>query len=380
MDAYPAPRIVPRREHTLSRKLIDPDALKVLYRLHKHGYKAYLVGGCVRDLLLGKIPKDFDVATDAHPQQIRRLFKNSRLIGRRFRLVHVYFRGGKIIEVSTFRRRAEFEENKISPAPNNSFGTPAEDAYRRDITINGIFYNLADFSLIDYVGGLEDLRQGLIRCIGDPEEKFVSDPVRMVRVIRHAARTGFSIEPKTYQSLIKHVEKLSLCSPIRVRDEFMRELKEGSAQESMRLMVESGLLYVLFPQFILPLSEKGPQAHFFKMLKVLDQLNSSGPKVRDEFCLATFFLPLLDYFCPPQEFPSGRAGQVLYQQKIKEWIAENLRPWEFNGKIIEIVADLLSWPGMRFSFSPDEKKLFPLPPSPLFRQASKLFRLFPKHP
>lgn len=205
MDSYPTVRIVPRVEHSLSRKLIDADTLKVLYRLHHHGFKAYLVGSCVRDLLLGKVPKDFDVTTDAHPQQIHKLFRNCRLIGRRFRLDHVYFRGGKIIEVSTFRRRGKLAENQNIPQANNSFGTPAEDVYRRDITINGIFYNLANFSLIDYVGGLEDLRQRLIRCIGDPEKKFTSDPVRMLRVIRHAARTGFAIEEKTYQSLLKHL-------------------------------------------------------------------------------------------------------------------------------------------------------------------------------
>ena len=192
MDEQPVPRILPRQEHPLSLRFIDPDALKILYRLHDRGFLAYLVGGCVRDLLLGKIPKDFDVATDAHPQQIRELFRNSRLIGRRFRLAHVFFKNNKFIEVSTFRRRSEFEEEGAEDHPHadNTFGTPSEDAFRRDITINGIFLNIADFSLIDYVGGLEDLRQNMIRCIGDPDEKFVSDPVRMIRVIRHAARTG----------------------------------------------------------------------------------------------------------------------------------------------------------------------------------------------
>ena len=150
---------------------IDPDALKILYRLYDHGFTAYLVGGSVRDLWLGKKPKDFDIATDAQPQEIRRLFRNSRIIGRRFRLVQVFFKGGKLVEVSTFRSRSEFEGEGDILAPNNTFGTPAEDAQRRDLTINGLFYNIGDFSLLDYVGGLEDLRQGIIRCIGDPEEK-----------------------------------------------------------------------------------------------------------------------------------------------------------------------------------------------------------------
>ena len=245
----PVPRIVPRSEHSLSRQNIDPEALKVLYRLWDHGFVSYLVGGCVRDLLLGKIPKDFDVATDAHPQQIKEVFRNSRLIGRRFRIAHVFFRGGKYIEVSTFRRKSEFEEEAEIPHPQgeNTFGTPAEDALRRDITINGIFYNPRDFSLIDYVGGLEDLQNGIIRCIGDPDEKFHQDPVRMIRVVRHAARTRFRIEEETYQALLRHVAELDLCSRSRVRDEFLRDLCEGSAEASIRLMLKTGMLRALFP-------------------------------------------------------------------------------------------------------------------------------------
>lgn len=375
MNSYSTVRIVPRVEHSLSRKLIDADALKVLYRLHHHGFKAYLVGGCVRDLLLGKIPKDFDVVTDAHPQQIRKLFRNCRLIGRRFRLAHVYFRRGKIIEVSTFRRRGELTENQNIPEVNNSLGTPAEDAYRRDITISGIFYNLADFSLIDYVGGLEDLRRGLIQCIGDPEEKFTSDPVRILRVIRHAARTGFAIEEKTYQSLLKHVPKISLCSPVRVRDEFLRELKEGSAQTSVRLMMESGLLFFLFPSLILPLSENGQQELFIKILQALDHFITSGRKVSDDFCLAAFLSPFADHFCPPKKFPPGRAGQVLYQQKIKEWVSETLAPWKFNEQTKDKVSRLLSWQRICRPFAAGEKIPHRLRLQRYFNQALKLYKL-----
>lgn len=375
MDGCSAGRIVPRPEHSLSRKLIDADALKVLYRLHHHGFKAYLVGGCVRDLLLGKTPKDFDVATDAHPHQVRKLFRNCRLVGRRFRLAQVYFRGGKIIEVSTFRRRGEVAEDQNIPETNNSFGTPAEDAYRRDITINGIFYNLADFSLIDYVGGLEDLRQGLIRCIGDPEEKFTSDPGRMMRVIRHAARTGFTIEEKTYQSLVKHVSKLSLCSPVRVRDEFLRELKEGSAQASVKLMIETGLLFVLFPSLILPLSENGRHELFLRILQALDHFISSGRKAGDDLCLAAFLAPFADYFCPAERFPPGRAGQVLYQQKIKQWISETLAPWAFTENTKEKVARLLSLQRICRSFAGGEKISFRLRCKRFFKQALKLYNL-----
>src|SRR4030043_182212 len=185
----PPPLIIPRPQHNLSRRGVEVEALKVLYRLYHAGYKAYLVGGSVRDLLLGKKPKDFDIVTDARPGELRKLFRNSRIIGRRFRLVQVFFRGGHIVEVSTFRRRSEFEEvQEATPTRDNTFGTPAEDAQRRDLTINGLFYNIADFSLVDYVGGLEDLQSGIIRVIGDPAVRFTRDPVRMLRVLRHGAR------------------------------------------------------------------------------------------------------------------------------------------------------------------------------------------------
>src|SRR5262245_48494043 len=178
-----APRVRPRSQHPISRKQIDPDALKVLYRLSGAGHKGYLVGGSVRDLLLGRVPKDFDIGTDAHPSALRRLFRNCRLIGRRFRLAHILFPGGKVIEVATFRRRPEPvdpDAPELLMTSDNTFGTPREDALRRDFTVNGLFYHISDFSILDYVGGLEDLEAGLIRTIGDPDIRFREDPVRML--------------------------------------------------------------------------------------------------------------------------------------------------------------------------------------------------------
>jgi len=339
------PRILPRSEHPISRVDIDPDALKILYRLHHHGFMAYLVGGCVRDLLLGKTPKDFDLATDAHPRQIRDLFRHSRLIGRRFRLAHVYFPGGKYIEVSTFRRRSEFDEQAPEPAPHsdNTFGTPAEDAFRRDITINGIFYNIADFSLVDYVGGLEDLRRGIIRCIGDPNEKFVQDPVRMIRVIRHAARTGFSVEDNTYRSLFTHVERLRLCSPARVRDEFLRELREGAARESIQFMLETGMLFVLFPSFSAPFQDGKRKEYFLHALEALDRLRHLEDPPPDEFYLALFLLPILEFFCPYGEFPPGLKGQADFHQKVRAWLTHTLGPFMFTRHSRETAAQLLAY-------------------------------------
>jgi poly(A) polymerase len=205
-----APRIVRREEHSVSRRDIDPDALKVLYRLRQYDHVAYLVGGSVRDLLLGRRPKDFDVGTSAHPYQVKKLFRNCWIIGRRFRLAHVKF-GMKVIEVATFRRQVVAGEEVVAdgvPAPDpttpegeqlihhdNTFGTPEEDAFRRDFTINALFYDIATFSVIDYVGGLEDLRAGIVRSIGDPDVRLNEDPVRMLRAIAIAARLDFTIEP-----------------------------------------------------------------------------------------------------------------------------------------------------------------------------------------
>lgn len=249
-NTAPQPRIIPRPEHTLSRKNISLEALKVLYRLHHAGFKAYLVGGSVRDLLLGKRPKDFDLATDARPGEIRKLFRNSRIIGRRFRLVQVFFRGGKIIEVSTFRCRSEFDAApEETLARNNTYGSPAEDAQRRDLTINGLFYNVADFSVVDYVGGLEDLKAGYIRVIGDPGVRFVRDPVRMIRVLRHAARIGFTIDPAVWEEILAKKDLIRVCPPARLRDELLKDLRSGAARPFTDLMLQSGLFYAIFPSW-----------------------------------------------------------------------------------------------------------------------------------
>lgn len=377
MDQPALPRIVPRPEHPISRKDIDPDALKVLYRLHHHGFTAYLVGGCVRDLFLGKTPKDFDLATDAHPRQIRDLFRNSRLIGRRFRLAHVLFPGGKYIEVATFRRRSEFDEQTPDPSPHsdNTFGTPAEDALRRDITINGIFYNIADFSLVDYVGGMEDLRRGIIRCIGDPDEKFVQDPVRMIRVIRHATRTGFPVEENTYRSLLTHAERLRLCSPARVRDEFLRELKEGAARQSVQYMLETGMLFVLFPSFAGPLQDGKRREYFLNSLGVLDRLPLAEDPVSDEFSLALFLLPFLDFFCPPAEFPGGRKGQADFQLKVRNWLIHTLGPFLFTRHAREAAAQLLAIQRFFREFALPGRLPLRLVRRPDFSRAFRLFKL-----
>ncbi len=298
------PLIVPREGHTLSRRDVDPDALKVLYRLKDAGFTAYLVGGGVRDLLLGRRPKDFDIGTDAHPYQIKKLFRNCYIIGRRFRLAHIRF-GTKVIEVATFRRqiteeeaaeaaaqdaadretavreaaaretareaaareaeaRMEAEARDVDSPPvearldgarpgrrsrrppplhhENTFGTPEEDAFRRDFTVNGLFYDIATFSIIDYVGGLEDLRARVIRCIGDPVVRFREDPVRMQRAVSFAARLGFTIDQPVLDAFATERRRLALAAPARLAEEYFKILRSGSAERTFRELRRLGLL------------------------------------------------------------------------------------------------------------------------------------------
>jgi poly(A) polymerase len=255
------PVIVERAAHSLSRSQIDPDALKVLYRLHQNSYVAYLVGGSVRDLLLGRRPKDFDVGTSAHPYQVKRLFKNCWVIGRRFRLAHVRF-GMKTIEVATFRRKVTAEEMaaaeqaaaELRETPEernagtdlghreNTFGTPEEDAFRRDFTINALFYDIATFSIIDYTGGLEDLRAGIVRSIGEPAERFQEDPVRMIRAIAMAARLGFTLDAPIDHAIGSGRAEIARSAPSRLIEEFYKLLRSGASEQAFRMMAERRLL------------------------------------------------------------------------------------------------------------------------------------------
>jgi poly(A) polymerase len=224
---------------------IDPDADRVLRRLARHGHKAYLVGGCVRDLLLARTPKDFDIATSATPNQIRDIFRNCRIIGRRFRLAHIFF-GDKIIETSTFRANPRHEDdNELLIRRDNVFGTATEDAQRRDFTINGLFYDVEAEQVIDYIGGLDDLEARLVRTIGDPDIRFREDPVRMLRAIKFAARLGFDVEPRTYAALVRHRDEIKKCSPVRVVEEVYRLLRGGAARRSIELLRQTGIDSVL---------------------------------------------------------------------------------------------------------------------------------------
>ena len=265
------PTIVPRAAHAISRRAIDPDALKVLYRLHENGHIAYLVGGSVRDLLLDRRPKDFDIGTSAQPHQIKKLFRNCWIIGRRFRLAHVKF-GTKTIEVATFRRQvaaADVDAEAAETAPevtednrgnltamrpdrliqrDNAYGTPEEDAFRRDFTVNALFYDIATFSIIDYVGGLADLDARVIRCIGNPDVRFLEDPVRMLRAVVLAARLEFTIDAPILESIALHKHEIARSAPARLVEEYYKILRSGHAGEAFRQLRATGLLKAITPE------------------------------------------------------------------------------------------------------------------------------------
>jgi poly(A) polymerase len=325
------PTIVARSDHSISRRDIDPDALKVLYRLHEHHYDAYLVGGSVRDLLLGRRPKDFDVGTSAHPHQVKKLFRNCWIIGRRFRLAHVKF-GPKTIEVATFRRQVDPSELPADPvesdqaveatpelpvaddAPleaqvqaegthlahvrahdrlihrDNTFGTPEEDAFRRDFTINALFYDIATFSIIDYVGGLQDLENRLIRSIGEPGVRFLEDPVRMLRAVVFAARLDFWIDDPILEAIEIHRHEIARAAPARLMEEYFKILRSGFSEKSFAMLKETKLLRAITPE----LDEAG--AAFWESVARLDtyrrQFESAPDTLTNPILAGTLLVPL----------------------------------------------------------------------------------------
>lgn len=385
---FEAPVILDRGHHRISRRDIDPDCLKVLYRLSHHGFVAYLVGGAVRDLLLGRRPADFDVGTNAHPNQIKKLFRNAYLIGRRFRLAQVRFQGGKVIEVSTFRRKPteeelaaereeearlarEAERRELGPGPEAigqaleaqgalapkgpqeegaeggpdgqeeaveaggpvgvgpeaapgaggeageregaaeerrvegrrgrprpplkpiAYGTPREDAFRRDLTINALFYDIATFSVIDYVGGLADLERGLIRLIGEPDERIVEDPVRIWRVLRHASRLDFAIEEATAAAVEGRRDLLRTASGARLYEELNKDLKSGSARPFFQRARTYGVLSPILGD-VGRLYEYSDD-RFEKLTTLLGSLDalvaSAGPAPRPEMAYGLLLWP-----------------------------------------------------------------------------------------
>ncbi len=289
-----SPFVLSRGAHPISRRGISPEAIKVLYRLHRQGFMAYLCGGCVRDLILGIKPRDFDVVTDAHPQQIRHLFRNSRIIGRRFRLVHILFTD-EVIEVATFRRTPEaappeLEEREARVWLNNAFGTPEEDAFRRDFTVNGLYYNIADFSVHDYVGGLEDLRARMIRMIGDPERRILEDPVRMLRALSLSARLKFRVQPELFLAILRHKGEIRATSPSRLLEEFLKIIRSGASAPVFAFLKETGLLPFIFP-FLEPVAETPAYDRFLASLGRVDQEIREGRTLEEPVLVGLLYFP-----------------------------------------------------------------------------------------
>ena len=295
-SAAPPPEIDPAS--------LDVDALKVLRHLRRNGHQAYLVGGCVRDLLLGRRPKDFDIATSAHPEQVRATFRNCRLIGRRFRLAHIYFKGQKIIEVATFRKNPVEEVLAEDPtavdtdlliSEDNVFGTAEEDARRRDFTINGLFYDVGLGEVIDYVSGRGDLETRTIRTIGTPEIRLREDPVRLLRAVRFAAKLDLNIDPETWTAMQHSVGELARCAPARVFEETLRLLRSGAARRALQLLRDVGALPILLPSVATFLEQSPPieAERLFGVLGAMDERIAAGLPTEDSLLLAALLLRIV---------------------------------------------------------------------------------------
>ena len=332
---------ITRQEHGISRKLMSPNALRVLYRLKDNGFVAYLVGGCVRDLLLGREPKDFDVVTNATPGEVKRMFRSCRLVGRRFRLAHIHFHE-EIIEVATFRSQASDEpepeavetrrgeqrhprmlmDDEGMILRDNVFGTPEEDALRRDFTVNALAYDIADFSIIDFASGLADLGAGIIRTIGDPAIRFQEDPVRMLRAVRFAAQLGFTMAEETRKALVASADTIVRAVPPRLYDEMLKILLSGEAAKCCDLLRQTGLFAALFPAFSAWLdceSEGFPHTRFGEMLACVDSRVQQGDKISQPLLLALLFGQYLD-----DKAENFRAKGAPWQQSVDAAIAEFL--------------------------------------------------------
>jgi poly(A) polymerase len=290
--------IVPREKHRISRKQISSGTLDVLYRLLDAGFTAYIAGGGVRDLLVDRHPKDFDVATDARPEQIKRLFGYCRLVGRRFRLAHVHVRD-EVIEVSTFRANVEDVQQKSRfheksdeglILRDNIYGTPEQDAWRRDFTVNALFYNIKDFSIIDYVNGLADIDAKLIRTIGDPVTRMIEDPVRMIRAVRFASSLGFQIEPETEKAIVQNAERISLASPARMFEEVQKLFYCGHSREVLHQLERLGLLVHMLPELDIGMKSSDRDRQWLeRVTRQLDTWRQHRVPVTPELLFALLF-------------------------------------------------------------------------------------------
>lgn len=338
----------PRDEHNVSRSMISEPAKKVLNRLNKAGFEAYLVGGGVRDILLGEQPKDFDIATDATPEEVHELFRNSRLIGRRFRIVHVLF-GREVIEVTTFRGNAnnddvdDDDDRKTSEhgllLRDNVYGNQEEDALRRDFTVNALYYCIRDFTVIDYAGGVDDLNRRQLRLIGDPETRYREDPVRMLRAVRFAAKLGFTIEPVTEAPIRELAPLLSHIPPARLFEEVLKLFSAGYGEATWYLLQQYGLLAPLFPDTVRAISDGQPDDLIVRALQNTDDRLRQGKSVTPYFMYAALLWPALQAEWQRRQ-DNGEPVQPALHQSIAKVIGRQVQatsiPKRFSGPMKEI--------------------------------------------
>jgi poly(A) polymerase len=317
-DRAAQPVIVTKPGHPISRQDVDPDALKIIYRLHRLGFTAYLTGGAVRDLMLGRPAKDFDVVTDARPGQIKKRFARAFVIGRRFRLTHVHFHGGKYIEVATFRRisdQAARETPAEESAPVHPYGTPEEDAFRRDITINALYYDPIADAVIDYVGGLEDIARRTVRVIGNPAERFSEDPVRIWRVLRYAARLGFTVEEAVEREIPGHVHLIAAASGARLYEELNKDLARETRPVLETLRRYSVLRNIFGKTGEAYEADAGLFSKLSSLLDVVDRARTTGFLPTLEEMYAVLFWPWLE--------PVFETTGVDYHKVLSETIRDS---------------------------------------------------------
>ena len=321
------PIIIPREEHSISRQDFTSNTLKVLYRLKQQGYSAYLVGGSIRDLLLKVTPKDFDIATDARPEKIKQLFRNCLLIGRRFRLAHIRF-GREVIEVTTFRageKKTSFKHRAIAShgmlLRDNIYGSLEEDVWRRDFTINALYYNIADFSLLDYCGGIADIKNKLIRIIGDPATRYQEDPVRLLRAVRFAGKLGFTLEAATGHCIPQLAPLLRHVPPARLFEEILKLFHHGQALKTYHLLVEYQLLSELFPQTAACFLPEETMPLLELACKNTDYRTQEGKTVSPAFLFSVFLWPALQ-ISVKKLLEKHVPWFVGYQQAVSQVLAE----------------------------------------------------------
>jgi poly(A) polymerase len=348
-----------RYEVVFDEARIDPDVQKVLRRLVRHDHEAYLVGGCVRDLLLDRRPKDFDVATSARPEQVRELFRNSRIIGRRFRLVHVLFQGGKVIEVATFRRNPKEESDEPSLSggdellirSDNVFGEASEDALRRDFTINALFYDFEKKQILDWVGGMEDVRRRVVHTIGDPETRFREDPVRILRALKFAGRLDLGITPDVYDAIVFCRQSLELAARPRLSEEILRLLRGGQARRTIYLAWETGVLDVLLPELAALLyddgEEHGPGHRVWRLLDYVDRRTAEGGPLDDTVLWTLLLLEPMKEACDGARDRAAAVAEFL--EPLIDRLAISRRYADGMRRIVAVLPRLVSGRAGRFA-------------------------------